>query len=139
MDLLKEYGDATKGFRAYIDRDGDILHATLWGFWSRDDGVAWKDTLAKGHGELKATGRPWHWYMNVTDYPSQSDLVQDVYRECMEDANEAGLTKTAFVVSARVLPRMQADRLSSEGGLNKQFFDSEAQALSWLKEATVAA
>ena len=76
--------------------------------------------------------------MDVTDYPSQSDVIQDVHREGMEDANIAGLAKTALVVSARILPKMLADRLSSEGGLGSQFFDNESSALSWLMGAAVA-
>ncbi len=139
MEPIGEYGGEDRGFRAHIDRSDGILNATLWGFWSDDDRVAWKDTLAKTHGELKASGKPWHWSRNVTDYPSQSEPIQDVHRECMEEANPNGLTKTVFVMSSRVLPKRRTDRSSNEGGLDKQFFSDEAKVLEWQREAAVAA
>lgn len=123
-------------FEISVDKKNLILTLRVWGFWSREEALCYKELLTDSIQSLEHPS--WCILADVTMFPIQTSFVQSVHSDLMQFAVLNGLVRSANIVG-NALTRIQIDRLSSSIDSGKgrfAFFKTEEDARKWLEEVT---
>ncbi|MEO1648293.1 MAG: STAS/SEC14 domain-containing protein [Pseudomonadota bacterium] len=106
------------------------LYFAIAGFWQLEDMRAFLDDLAKAAAPFLGAKRRFTAMGNLAEFVPQDRATADAIRDSLLLGNRNGLTKFA-VVSPPPLVKLQYKRIGA--GLDVEFFEDEASALSWLR------
>jgi hypothetical protein len=124
-------GNEKTGFRISYDQKTRILTLRMWGLWTEELGLRFRDAMNTAREPLRP---PTASYVlaDLRRYPTQKPEVQKIHAELMSKSESHGIRRSANLV-AEVLASMQIRRLSHEGKLVEfSFFDDENEAVEWL-------
>lgn len=124
-------GTEKSGFSISYDDKTRILTLRMWGLWTLELGLLFRDAMNTARAPLRA---PKETYVlaDLRRYPTQKPEVQKIHSDLMSKSESHGIKRSANLV-AEVLASMQIRRLSHEGKLVEfSFFDDEDEAVAWL-------
>jgi hypothetical protein len=124
-------GNEKAGFRVSYDITTRILTLRMWGLWSEEVGLLFRDAVTAARKPLRP---PIVSYVlaDTRRYPTQKPEVQKIHTELMSKSESHGIRRSANLV-AEMLASMQIRRLSHQGKLVEfSFFDNEEDAVAWL-------
>jgi hypothetical protein len=128
-----EGGDDSRGFEVSLDRAHHILRIRSWGIWDIAVADAYKSAMRKAFGSLR--GRPWAVLSDRRRSSPQSEAVQAIIHDVMEEASKAGRTRAAVLIES-ASAKLQMRRLATETHVPQRYFASESEALAWLLGGT---
>jgi hypothetical protein len=124
-------GNEKSGFRVSYDDKTHILTLRMWGLWTEEIGLLFRDAVNAARAPLRP---PVASYVlaDLRRYPTQRPEVQKIHSELMSKSEGHGIRRSANLVT-EVLASMQIRRLSHEGKLVEfSFFEDEDEAIAWL-------
>ncbi|MET0360833.1 MAG: hypothetical protein ABW048_03680 [Sphingobium sp.] len=112
------------------DDSQSILIAELNGFWTLDVVAAWKADLSERLGENDG---PFDMLGDIRRHSIQTKEVMEAMTEVGRYLKARGLRRGAALVGDSALVKMQVARTVNAADLFSTPFNSEAEALAWLR------
>ncbi|MCP4675317.1 MAG: hypothetical protein GY854_07390 [Deltaproteobacteria bacterium] len=114
-----------------VDEKKNRVYLAVKGFW-KDPQVApnYIDDIKKAADSVKSG---YTIVANLTDMKAPTPEVGAVHMAAQEMLVNAGLSKTAEIVSSKLL-QLSVDRYAETSGMDKMVFDDQVKAEKWLDE-----
>ena len=117
-----------------IDRSCALIRATLAGFWSESDVVAYKSSLAQARSTLASAGTPPSEQRLLVDLTAAAVQSQAVTEQLRGRLLDPGLLDGRIgIVAPSSLGMLQIKRTTQAE--DARFFRTESEALAWLLPA----
>jgi hypothetical protein len=128
-DVVREHGDALRGFRLHVEKTNQLIRMDLWGLWDSVLAERFRAAVVDLAGGL--AGKPWAILVDARRYSVQSPDVTEIRRAAMVDVAQRGCVGMANVVASATYV-MQFSRIAAASHINTGIFVSEADAREWI-------
>lgn len=121
-----------RGYSIHVDRPHHLIYCKLYGFFDSGFERQYHDDFFRVLSSLHVPEV--FLLVDTTEYPPQSEDVQEIRQRIIHRLAKHHVTKLAYVAK-NILGRLQSERLAKrEATLEVAFFESEEKARAWLLE-----